>query len=253
MTQTPLQRDEKNAAPAPKANGGPPRGGAQAHVRQARDTLLGRTVTITLSLPKAVFSVLFVFFILIWVFIFGIMLGRGHNPEDVVPELAKVMPAPAATAEPGPETAEVLPRSELQYHESLKGKNAGEKPRVVPVAPPPPPAQEQAAAKPAEKSAEKPAPQKSPPAGERDKDQAVYNYLYQVAASNNAESADALRKKLEAAGFSARVVRSVSNNATWYRILVSFRGRPEETRTLRGKLAEFGIKDIILREKAPSR
>ncbi len=59
-----------------------------------KNTRPARMVTISMTMPKLVFSLLFMAGILVWVFIFGIMLGRGHKPEKIVPELAKVMPAP---------------------------------------------------------------------------------------------------------------------------------------------------------------
>jgi len=39
---------------------------------------------------------------------------------------------------------------------------------------------------------------------------------------------------------------------TWYRILVSFRGTPEDTRALRATLLKQGIDKIIMRSKVPA-
>ena len=264
MTQTPQQKDERLAGAGPRADKNISRGSLPPFAKLAFFRFFDRTVTITASLPRAIFCVLFFLFILVWGFIFGIMLGRGHNPEELVPELTKVMPTPGTAVTPPVATPEILPRKELQYHESLKGKNAGEKPRATPIAPPSPPVKEQAP-KPEEKAAQqttpaKPAtqptkqtPQEKTPPEVQDQDQTVYDYLYQVAASNNAANAQALQEKLNAAGFSTRVIKSVSNNVTWHRIVVSFKGRPEDTRMLRDKLTEFGIKSIILRGKTPAK
>lgn len=222
--------------------------------RGERTRLRDRTIGITLTLPQAVFGALFALFLLVWVFIFGIMLGGGYNPEDTVPELARVMPAPGPPAAPsgpapGPEPVpdvpprgnmnEVLQSRDLQYHDSLKERDVREGSRAAPPSPPPaqPAAQASASAR--------------PPAASQSQDQTVYTYVYQVAAFNNASGAEGMRKKLQGGGLTAKVDKSVSNGTTWYRIMVSFRGKPEDTRALRERLAAYGINAIILRGKAP--
>ncbi len=62
-----------------------------------------------------------------WVFILGILVGRGYRPEEAVPELAQIMPAtesPATLESATPPT--VLKPEELQFMEDLQGqgKNA---------------------------------------------------------------------------------------------------------------------------------
>lgn len=238
------QRDDKGASAPLRMDSAPSK---RTHLRD-------RKVTITLSLPKALFSVCFSLFILVWVFIFGVMLGRGHNPEEVVPNLAKVMPSPTSPV-PAPATDpmnEVLLPQDLKYHDTLK---TAERPRPAPQstspAPEPPaPAKPQKPTTPAAKP--QPAPAKPVVTAPRDEDQAVYNYLYQVAAFTNSAAAQTMQKKLQAGGLSARIGESKSGGTTWYRIMVSFKGKPEDTRALRTKLASHGISDIILRGKSPA-
>lgn len=237
MTQSPEQRDGNGTRPA----------------KGEKSRLRDRTVTITISLPKAVFGVLFSLFVLVWVFIFGIMLGRGHNPEEVVPELSKVMPTPAnPQAAPAP-VDEVLQPRDLKYHDSLKGKNASGPPRAA--TPSPVPQQSPTATprpvtpKPAEPSTTPPVRQTPAPASASGQDQTVYNYVYQVAALNDMKQAQTLRQKLQNDGISAKVTETQANGKTWFRILVYFKGKPEDTRMLREKLAAHKIPDIILRDK----
>lgn len=243
------QRDDRGAGTPPRMDSAPSK----------RTRLRDRKITVSLSLPKALFSVCFSLFILIWVFIFGVMLGRGHNPEEVVPELTRVMPSPASPA-PAPETNpmnEVLQPQDLKYHDTLK---AADRPRPAPQptasAPEPPaPAKPQKPTAPAAKPQPAPAPQ--PPAkpvvpASRGDDQTVYNYQYQVAAFTNSAAAQTMQKKLQSGGLSARIAESKSGGTTWYRIMVSFKGNPEDTRALRTKLASYGISDIILRGKNPA-
>lgn len=293
MAQTAQQRNDRGINPA-NAEGEPPRGGKMRKLSIIQwKRFFSRSITVTVSMPKAVFSVFFSLFILVWVFIFGIMLGRGHNPEEAIPELAKVMPPATSAAERrAQEPVVVLQRRDLQYHESLKGKNAGEKPRVTPPSStqPKPATATAKSSKPAAKPSETPktapakptptkptqqarstpaaktkpaasskaAPSAKPPqkttAGKAitdSQDQTLYNYVYQVAAVNNSPAAESVRKKLQNNGISAAISKSESKGVMWHRIMVSFKGRPEDTRKLRDKLSSLGINNIILRKKTP--
>ena len=288
-----------------------------------RPTVQGRgsrMVTFSFSVPKLVFSLLFMAAILVWVFIFGIMLGRGHKPEKVVPELARVMPVPqaqnatspvqttadaakqsgnqplrasagAATGQNGtrpaaaatPQPSGVLTPQELMYHDTLKGRPTAS---PLPATAPPKPAQAKTAAKTqaakadakkqttkaeakvqspkpeAKTQAAKPAPVPTktaaappvtPPASPAKKTtDPVFNYVYQVAAFKDMPSAEAMRKKLQAAGVTTRIEKDNAQGTAWYKLLASFKGRPEDTRSLRQKLTDQGIPRGILRSKTPA-
>jgi len=237
-----------------------------AALKAGRKRLRDRTFSFTLTLPKAVFGACFSLFVLVWVFIFGIMLGRGHNPEEMVPELAKVMPAPGSSgapaspplspdAQPQGNMNEVLQPSELKYHDSLKGKDVREKPRAAATPPEAAPTQTGPAPAPPQPAAKAPAPAQPPVASRTSasQDQTVYDYVYQVAAFNSSAGAAAMRKKLQNGGLAAKVDQSESNGTTWYRIMVSFRGKPEDTRGLREQLTAYGLKTPILRGKTPAK
>jgi len=58
-----------------------------------------------------------------WVFILGVLVGRGYKPENAVPELAQIMPTAEAPAQPvQTEEPTVLKPEELQFMENLQGK-----------------------------------------------------------------------------------------------------------------------------------
>ena len=59
-----------------------------------------RTITITLSLPTAVSSLIMLCVGFICVFSIGILLGRGHNLEANIPQLERLMPQAAPTEQP---------------------------------------------------------------------------------------------------------------------------------------------------------
>lgn len=247
MSQTSLQRDEKGG-------GAPPKTDAAFAKKNAR--LRDKKITATLTLPQAVFGSLFSLFILIWVFIFGVMLGRGYNPEETVPHLAEIMPDKKAPAEI-PETIpldEVLHPLDLQYRDTLKSKTPMEKPRTAPqqtALPQPARKVDQQSGQPVVKPQTAGKSQPPPPAQKDDQDQTIYNYVYQVAAVNNIAGAQSLQKKLQDSGLSTTISQRESNGTTWHRIMVSFKGKPEETAVLREKLAVHGISAIILRGKTP--
>jgi Cell division protein len=254
MSQAPQQRDDKGGGAPPKTDAAP---------AKKAPRLRDKKITVTLTLPQTIFGGLFSLFILIWVFIFGVMLGRGHNPEEVVPPLAEMMPSKKAPVVILDEDSldEVLQPRDLKYHDTLKSKEPMEKPRTAPqqaarTQPARQPGQQQSQQTAKPQPAAKPQqaqPKPAAPAQKGDKDQTVYNYVYQVAAVNNSAGAQSLQKKLQGSGLSASVLKSESSGKTWYRVMVAYKGRPEDTNILREKLATHGIPAIILREKTPAK
>jgi cell division protein FtsN len=247
----------------------------------ARRSRPDRTFTISFTLPKLVFGLAFCALTLTWVFIFGIMLGRGHKPEDKMPELARIMPSPfAANATQVPKPpAEVLRPEELSYHESLKGRTlASPVPKPAPPARPEQPKKEDKAASVRQEQAKKndktgsTRPQASPearvqpnsapaPAATAKADGSAsrppaqtgrFEYLYQVAAFKEGPPAEAMRATLQKSGLKPRVERTKEGSTIWYRVVVSFQGRPEETRRLRDTLQQNGISQMIMRSKKPA-
>ncbi|MCA1946355.1 MAG: SPOR domain-containing protein [Desulfovibrio sp.] len=60
---------------------------------------------------------------LVWVFIFGVLVGRGYRPETAVPELARIMPAEQNAGKVLADQG-VLPPEELEFYDALrKGGN----------------------------------------------------------------------------------------------------------------------------------
>ncbi|QJT07527.1 SPOR domain-containing protein [Oceanidesulfovibrio marinus] len=242
-----------------------------------------------------------------WVFIFGVLVGRGYRPEQTVPELARIMPSENRTNATSANN-EVLKAEELQFYDSLKEgapkqaandlKPAAEaKEQTAAQAKP----QQQAQAAPKQAQATKaatttpaqtaakqqtaaaapkkndlltppePAPTNEPAhaaaqakkpqataakantmegAGQEG-DQQVYDYVYQIAAFADSKAAESFRTKVAGLGFKSYVMPSKGENKTWHRVLVQFRGRPEDTRELKAKLAGIGVDRTILRQKKP--
>ena len=238
-------------------------------------TTPGRVFTVTCTLPQFLFIFLFGLVSITWIFIFGVMLGRGHKPEDSLPRLAKAMPSPIAgdTIIAPPPPADVLQPDELHYHNTLKGRPATS-------AMPSTPASKQNPPKTASPQDTAGAMQPSPPSASVEKKEQPkqtvkqaaaggkysqenakntpppvppdsFDYVYQVAAFTTGPQAETLKNKLQAAGLKTSIEKQQVGATTWHKLLVFFRGRPEDITTIKNTLAKQGITHILLRSKKP--
>jgi DedD protein len=235
---------------------------------------------------------LFVFTVLImvWMFILGVLVGRGYRPETVIPQLAKVLPqeqaphAGAGSAAPqqdgqAPQEQPTLKAEELGFYEDLKGsrKPRAASPKPAPAKPSPQPAQpqpsppqaqaavQQATATPTNKPEPAPAPARvaaikpnAEPAPDPGKVAAIsaqtqkFRYIYQVAAFKQEDRAAQFRDQAKAKGYNASFVREpVFDDEYWYRVLVTLEGTLQENERLRSGLESLGVKNPLLRSKKP--
>lgn len=95
------------------------------------------------------------------------------------------------------------------------------------------------------------APEKAakPPQPAGSADMQKYHYVYQAAAYKEAAACDAFTSRLVAAGFKARSQRTESDGVIWYRTMIDFTGRPDDTDALRERLKGFGIPKVLLKSK----
>ena len=65
---------------------------------------------------------------IIWVFILGVLVGRGYKPENAVPQVAQIMPSsqPQAQQADNKEPPQVLKPEELGFMDSLQGRKPPE-------------------------------------------------------------------------------------------------------------------------------
>jgi cell division protein FtsN len=218
------------------------------------------------------------------VFLLGVILGRGYAPEAGIPELARLMPeasapvsprvvAPeeekpvqkeAVSSSPPPGGDEDTPftQADLDYRERLKSRRqaapqvqgAGRSARSDGRK-----ADGRNAAQ-ARKNADGKATEAAgtvtraggTPAASPVRAGEMYHYVYQVASYRDRASGDSFAKRLRAAGFKVRTEQSTGSGVTWFRTMVEFTGRPDETEVLREKLKAFGVPRALLRSKAPA-
>jgi len=283
-----------------------------------------RHITISLSPPALVGGLVSLCAGFVLFFSLGVLLGRGHNLEERIPKLERIMPErvtptppqiiaedegtqsgpagrelgenggqrpPAASEQhtsSGPDVAEenrqsgVIYQGDLGFRDNLKQSAPAARPAAPPKQPDKPKPQEKAP----DKQPDKPSANAQAPAGQRDTNAApdlrpldltpertapvrtsaqeasggstasgdtqVYHYVYQVAAYKDEPSCVAFTNKLQKAGFRARVEKSLSNGVTWYRTVIDFTGRPDDTNALRENLKNYGVPRVILRSKTPA-
>jgi len=204
--------------------------------RPPRDREGPRQYTLRFSLAGLISLGLLLVAGLSWMFVMGVLVGRGYEPENAVPEIAKVLPRTHA-----PNTTSVLKAEELEFYNELrkKPKAQGQKQKNVVQEPtahkPKPPKELSFAGVP---------PKKAPK-------EAVYNYTYQAAAFKDLDAAHKFQARLNKLEISNGIERAVSRGKTWHRVLVYFKGTPTDTRMLKEKLKTLGVKKALLKEKKP--
>lgn len=194
-------------------------------------SLSSRKYTITLSFSGLVTSGIIAIIAIGWIFAFGVIVGRGYNPEKKLPELAKLLPPPEGAQEAARKAQGILKPEELTFMTDLKQTGA------VPAA----------AAKPDVKPA-RPAGQPSAPAPQpapAPADKAKYDFVFQAVAYKNRESADRLRERMEGEGLRTRMTIEKDNRGRpkWFRVQVLVRGTDADAAETKQLLAKMGLKD----------
>ncbi|MBG0791203.1 MAG: SPOR domain-containing protein [Desulfovibrionaceae bacterium] len=206
-----------------------------------------RTYSFTLSLPGMISAMGVGVLALTFFFVMGILIGRGYRPEADIPQLEPIMPSNEHGQVAGQEPPTVLTPEELDYQDRLKApaESVMDEPAPKPAPKPKPvpkPEPKRAEAKPEAKPAAAEAPVRP---GEP-----VFDYVYQVAAFRKVEMAEALGRKLEAAGLTTHITSGDSKGSTWYRVQVLHTGTPASTEGMREVLARFGIQKPLLKKKS---
>lgn len=212
-----------------------------------------RVVTIRLRLPVFITGLVLFLAGLTWVFFLGVLAGRGYHTEEQIGALAAFMPAqPVAEATgsmnlDGREGAgdlnalfangELLRGEDLDFKGSLRAPTEGSstaetKPelQVTPITP----ASEGAGG--AELIVASPS-------------EPLYEYVYQVSALNQQHQAQALKQRLTEAGITAQIELHKTQDTTWYRVLVSFKGNNSELPSFINRLEQLNLKQPLLRKK----
>ncbi|MDR1241663.1 MAG: SPOR domain-containing protein [Deltaproteobacteria bacterium] len=221
-----------------------------------------RFITLRLRLPVLIAALLLLLLGIIWIFIVGVIVGRGHNTQENIGILSKIIPGPpveksadnsidaaglpelrdSSAGETGQAEAtnldalfkddNVLKGEALQFKDNLKSP-------YVPVPPATPP--------PGRAAASAAAPGNTVNAGASR--EPTYEYLFQVASLNRKNQADNLAQKLLAGGLESRVEPYKTSQKTWYRVMVIFKGRTTDLDAFRTRLKQFSINEAVLHKR----
>lgn len=204
-----------------------------------------------------------VFFVSIWTFVLGILVGRGTAPvnfdiEKLQKELVSlknaVMKEKKASPEIDPET--LYPDSDLGFYEALKhNKNESRLPDIKNPSRanhlPEKPAIAEKKEVPAEKPAEKA--EKSPPAPKRetskpiDKPDTVKNRTIQVASLKDPKTADQMVDRLIRKGYPAyRTIVKIPGKGVWFRIRIGNFKSGSEAEAMLNRLKKENLEAILV-------
>ncbi len=193
-----------------------------------------------------------------WIFILGVLMGRGYNPEKAVPQLTKIMPQPEPQKIRGKQQAQgkILKPEDLDFFDKLKQKKLKSLASNVAVSSQKHPQQSAAKGRKLNSLKVAESPQKKQKAAEKGtvlpaEDTVTYAYIYQVASLRDLATAQAYAQRLRKEGIKVSLEKATANGKTWNRILVHFTGSPKSTRILKEELQKHGISHVIMRARVP--
>lgn len=206
-----------------------------------------------------------------WVFILGILVGRGYKPETAVPQIAQMMPTTEAKLPDGEAKAppSVLKPEDLQFMEDVHNQLGADTADAPPAKTPADPKKPAAPAKPHDQTEVRPvggaaapraaavvpppakpaeAPRVDPKSTFDKKAGTRYTATYQVASFPGKAQAETHVKDLAKRGLTASVREAKSGNSVVFRVTVQFKGSDAE---ISDSLKKSGEKGAILLGKKP--
>ncbi|WP_045214623.1 SPOR domain-containing protein [Desulfonatronovibrio magnus] len=188
----------------------------------------------------------FIILAMVWSFILGVFIGRGYNPEDVIPEIARVMPDSSQRS-----VERILTPEELEFLEQLR---AGDAPQAAPIIDRTPArTPDRTTPETPVQPAPEPRPEPRPaPAAEPQPAVETFIYTYQVGSFQTIERASELQQSLMRDGFTASITDAFVGNEPWYRVLVEFETSSANADQMVERIQSHGISNPLLRGKRPS-
>lgn len=195
----------------------------------------GKRYRIDLSLGAFLFWTGGLLVLLGWIFVLGIMVGRGDGPDFMKAFLPKEQSGVPIARDPVPAgfSAEVSADPELRFYEELESK----KQRVVRKDSP----QKGSLPAGARVTAGESAPPATPPAGE------VAGYAVQVASLDTEEGAVDMVRRLSRAGYKAYFTRADVRGRVYFRVRCGpYSNRNEATRAMAELAGREGLDGFLL-------
>lgn len=222
------------------------------HTQQTEiDRYSGKTAkrfTIRLSLAGLLSTVAVAVLSFLWVFIMGVLVGRGYQPEEAVSQLTSLLPS---TQSKLPDTLpEALRPEELEFDKNLSqqagiSRQNSTRPPSSPVTGTPDPTKTQ------QMLSSAPSSRTALSATEQIPQGPVHTYIYQCASFRDNAIARAFQIELDNHNLQSSLEEIETETGLWYRILVTFTGTAQETEKVKQILAELGIQNPLLKKKTP--
>lgn len=200
---------------------------------ESAPTGFGRTCTVRISFAGLLAGGIILLIALGWMFAFGVIVGRGYDPEEKLPKLASLLPRQDTGRDVQSEAEEpgILKAEELTFMRDLRLPSTGGAALPAPT-PPSAPAAPPVPAEPGPEQARKP-------------DTGKYVFVFQVAAFKNSSQSDNLRERLEEEGLRTRMTIEKDNKGKprWYRVQVILRGTEADAEEVMGILQKVRLRD----------
>ena len=231
----------------PPGAGGPPPGAGARKPDAAKTPLRKRVYPLNLTFPLLLTAVIVGLIGVSWVFMFGVIVGRGYNPDAKISELAgRVLHGRQAPVVLDPPQA-VLRPEELNFGPALRDKpfHNGTASMGLPAAPPPGAQANSAGSPPAAPLQAAQLAALSAPSGR-------FDFVYQAAVFREAGQADRLRERLEGEGVRTTLETSPTKDGkSLYKVLAARRGTEEDAKQLLSILEGLRLGPPLLRSKKP--
>jgi len=229
--------------------------GASARKPDAPKTPLNkRAYTLNLTVPALLTAVIVGMIAVCWVFMLGVMVGRGYNPDAKLNELSdRVLRNRQAPVVQEPPQA-ILRPEELNFGAALRDRpiRNSTADAEMPVAEMPVSQENSTVADGVVGGA--PAVHAPPPAPPASQDAlpSRFDFIYQAAAFRDAGQADRLRERLEGEGVRTVLETSPARDGrNWYKVLAVRRGTEEDSKQLLAVLERLRLGQPMLRSKKP--
>ncbi len=218
----------------------------------------------SVSFPGLCISVIIAVLTLSWSFIFGVIIGRGYNPEQKLSTLTQLLPESTITQN-DPKIQQVLKPEDLNFMTALKQdykptldkhnqqdnkiastsislENQPEKNKDI----------EQTNKEKSEKIQTLIAQDKKEKTTIQ-KNTMIYDFIFQVASFKKEEQANSLREKLEEKGIRTQLtVKNIKNIPCWYHVRVLLRGLETDADSIKAIFTHLKLSDARCISKEPT-
>ena len=242
-------------SPAPGAGAFPHGAGAGAGARKpnaAKTPLRKRSYTLNLTFSTLLTTGIVALIAVGWVFMLGVMVGRGHNPEAKLQEFTGRVLRGKQTpvVQEPPQT--ILRAEDLHFGAALRDKPLHNSTAAVGL----PAVQLPANQTNSTVAGQAPAPQAAHPSAQfapQGSQASRFDFVYQAAVFRDAGQADRLRERLEGEGVRTVLETSPAKDGkNLYKVLAMRRGSEEDGKQLLVVLESLKLGPPLLRSKKPA-